>query len=241
MWYTDLNNETVSLMEKMTDSLIKTKLFSGLGKEDIVALLPLLHLQITQHEKGTILVNLDDTIDYVGIVLSGELSIYKEDVYGHLNLIRKAKAYKLYGIEVACTPTQISPLVISCFSDAQVLTFPFHLIGSPSVIPDRLRCMMLKNILELVANVNMRQLYKIDILSKKSLRDRIILYLCLQSKRKMTKEFSIPFNREEFAAYLCVDRSALSRELGRMQDEGLIQFEKNRFIILNDFIEHEPS
>ncbi len=222
-------------MEKIIESLIKTKLFSGLSKEDIEALLPLLYMQVMQHEKGTILVNLDDTIDYVGIVLSGELSIYKEDVYGRLNLIRKAKVHKLYGIEVACTPSQISPLVISCASDAQVLTFPFHLIGSPSVIPDSLRCMMLKNILELIANANMRQLYKIDILSKKSLRDRIILYLCLQSKRKNTKEFSIPFNREEFAAYLCVDRSALSRELGRMQDEGLIQFDKNRFIILTDY------
>jgi CRP-like cAMP-binding protein len=118
-----------------------------------------------------------------------------------------------------------------------VLTIPFHLIGSPSEIPDNYRCSLLKNILEMISNANMRQLYKIDILSKKSLRDRIVLYLSLQAKRKKTNDFLIPFNREEFAAYLCVDRSALSRELGRMQDEGLIQFEKNRFIILSDFTE----
>jgi CRP-like cAMP-binding protein len=225
-------------MVNITDSLIQTKLFSGISKKDVEALLPLLHIQFQQYEKGTILVNLDDIIDYVGIVLSGELNIYKEDVYGHLNLIRKAKAYKLFGIEVACTPTQVSPLVISCSADAEVLTFPFHLIGSPSVILDRFRCLLLKNILELVANANMRQLYKIDILSKKSLRDRIILYLSLQAKRKKTMDLTIPFNREEFAAYLCVDRSALSRELSRMQDEGLIRFEKNRFVILTDFTEH---
>lgn len=225
-------------MEKVTDNLIKTKLFSGMSKTDINGVLPLLHMQLKQHDKGTILVNLDDTIDYVGIVLSGELNIYKEDVYGHLNLIRKAKSHKLYGIEVACTPSQISPLVISCSSDAEVLTIPFDLIGSPSEIPDSYRCILLKNILEMISNANMRQVYKIDILSKRSLRDRIILYLCLQAKRKKTKDFFIPFNREEFAAYLCVDRSALSRELGRMQDEGLIRFEKNRFIILADFTEH---
>jgi len=225
-------------MDNLTESLIKTKLFSGINKQDIEALLPLLHMQTRLLEKGTMIVNLDDIVDYVGIVLSGELNIYKEDVYGNLNLIRKAKAHRLYGIEVACTPTQASPLVISCSSDAEVLTFPFHLIGSPSAVSDRLRCLMLKNILELVANQNMRQLYKIDILSKKSLRDRIILYLSLQVKRKKTKDLMIPFNREEFAAYLCVDRSALSRELSRMQNEGLIRFEKNRFIILTDFTEH---
>jgi len=208
-----------------------------MSKQDIEALLPLLHMQIRQCDKGTILVNLDDIIDYIGVVLCGELNIYKQDVYGQLNLIRKAKPNKLYGIEVACTPTQISPLVISCSTDAQVLTIPFHLIGSPSEIRDNYRCSLLKNILEMISNANMRQLYKIDILSKKSLRDRIVLYLSLQAKRKKTNEFLIPFNREEFAAYLCVDRSALSRELGRMQDEGLIQFEKNRFIILSDFTE----
>jgi hypothetical protein len=184
---------------------------------------------------------MDERIDYVGTVKSGELSLFKEDVYGHPNLIRKVKVNKLYGIEVACTPTQISPIVISSDCDSQVLTFPFHIIGSPGVIPDNIRCVMLKNILELVANANMRQLYKIDILSKKSLRDRIMLYLSLQARRKQTNDIFIPFNREEFAAYLCVDRSALSRELSRMQNEGLIQFDKNRFLLLTDVTGHENA
>jgi CRP-like cAMP-binding protein len=83
----------------------------------------------------------------------------------------------------------------------------------------------------------MRQLYKIDILSRKSLRDRIMLYLTLQAKRKKTNDLFIPFNREEFAAYLCVDRSALSRELGRMKEEGLIEFDKNHFRIVSDLVD----
>lgn len=224
-----------------SNCLTKTKLLSGISPEDIKTLLPLLNVQIKQYEKGAILVNLDDIIDYIGIVLYGELSVFKEDVYGHLNLIHKAKVNKLFGIEVACTPTQVSPLVISCFSDAQVLTFPFHIIGSPGTVPDYFRCQILKNILELVANANMRQLYKIDILSNKSLRDRIVLYLSLQARRKKTKDIRIPFNREEFAAYLCVDRSALSRELSRMQNEGLIRYKKNRFELLTDFTGHENA
>ena len=65
-----------------------------------------------------------------------------------------------------------------------MLTFPYSLIASPGPVPDRFRCVMLKNILELTANQNMRQLYKIDILSRKSLRDRIMLYLTLQAKKK---------------------------------------------------------
>lgn len=228
-------------MESVISCLLKTKLLNGITSEEAAWLLPLLDIHIKHFEKGATLVNLDAKIDYVGAVISGELSIFKEDVYGHPNLIRKVKANKLYGIEVACTPSQISPILITSDTDSDVITFPFHLISSPGVIPDHLRCLMLKNVLELVANANMRQLYKIDILSKKSLRDRILLYLSLQARRKKTNEIQIPFNREEFASYLCVDRSALSRELGRMQSEGLIEFEKNRFKLLTRFTGHENA
>ncbi len=228
-------------MESVIGCLIKTKLFSGLTMEEAESLLPLLSVQEKHFEKGAVLVNMDEKIDYVGAVSSGELSIFKEDVYGHPNLIRKVKANKLFGIEVACTPTQISPLVITSDTDSTIITFPFHMIGLPSAIPDGLRCLILKNILELVANANMRQLYKIDILSKKSLRDRILLYLSLQARRKKTNEIYIPFNREEFASYLCVDRSALSRELGRMRSEGLIEFDKNCFKLLTGFTGHENA
>ncbi len=228
-------------MESVLSCLFKTKLFNGISMEEAKSLLPLLNVQIKSCEKSAILVNMDEKIDYVGAVSSGELSIFKEDVYGQPNLIRKVKINKLYGIEVACTPSQISPLVITCDTDSEVITFPFHMIGEPGAMPDNLRCLMLKNILELVANANMRQLYKIDILSKKSLRDRILLYLSLQARRKKTSEIWIPFNREEFAAYLCVDRSALSRELSRMQSEGLIEFDKNRFKLLTGFTGHENA
>ncbi len=221
-------------MDMITNSLIKTKLFSGISRTDVDALFPFLNLQYKQYQKGSVLIGLNDIVDFVGIVLSGELNIYQEDIHGHLNLIRKARALELFGLDIACTPTRISPFVISCFSDTEVLTLPFDMIGSPSAIPDRFRCIMLKNILELIANQNIRQLYKIDILSKKSLRERIMLYLLLQAKRKKTNDLLLPFNREEFAAYLCVDRSALSRELGRMQNEGLITYNKNRFRILSD-------
>ena len=228
-------------MESVINCLIKTKLFNGITSEEVETLLPLLNVQIKRYEKGAVLANMDEKIDYVGAVSSGELSIFKEDVYGHPNLIRKVKANRLYGIEVACTPSQISPIVITSDCDTEVITFPFQIVGAPSAIPDGFRCLMLKNILELVANANMRQLYKIDILSKKSLRDRILLYLSLQARRRKTNVIQIPFNREEFASYLCVDRSALSRELGRMQSEGLIEFDRNKFKLLTDFTGHENA
>lgn len=213
----------------ISDSLIKTKLFCGLTQSEVETLAPLLGFQKRSCPKGTVLIVTDKSVDFVGIVLSGKLNTYKEDIDGRLNLIRKTGAYEMFGLDIASTPTQVSPLIVLCATDAEVMTFPYSLIASPGPIPDKFRCVLLKNILELTANQNMRQLYKIDILSRKSLRDRIMLYLTLQAKRKKTDELVLSFNREEFAAYLCVDRSALSRELSRMQKEGLIEFERNHF------------
>lgn len=222
------------MMDSIKNSLLKTKLFSGFSPGDIDIVYPLLNAHQKQCQKGTVLVGADKTVDFVGIVLTGELNTFKEDIDGRRNLIRKTQGFELFGLDIAATPSRLSPLITVCATDAEVITFPYARIAEPGPIPDRLRCVMLKNILELTANQNMRQLYKIDILSRKSLRERIMLYLTLQARRKKAPEVVIPFNREEFAAYLCVDRSALSRELSRMQDEGLITFEKNRFRLLSD-------
>ena len=221
-------------MSAVADTLSKTKLFSGINEADIAALCPLLGVQQRQCPKGAVLIDTDTVVDFAGIVAAGELNTFKPDTDGRLNLIRKIRVSELFGLDIASTPSRLSPLITVCATDAEVITFPYARISEPGPIPDRLRCTMLKNILELTANENMRQLYKIDILSRKSLRERIMLYLTLQARRKKTHDLFIPFNREEFAAYLCVDRSALSRELSRMQDEGLIEFEKNRFRLLSD-------
>lgn len=222
-------------MSAVADTLQKTKLFSGINEADIAVLCPLLGVQQRQCPKGAVLIDTDTVVDFAGIVAAGELNTFKPDTDGRLNLIRKIRVSELFGLDIASTPSRLSPLITVCATEAEVITFPYARISEPGPIPDRLRCTMLKNILELTANENMRQLYKIDILSRKSLRERILLYLTLQARRKKTHDLFIPFNREEFAAYLCVDRSALSRELSRMQEEGLIEFEKNRFRLLSDW------
>ena len=221
-------------MNAVIDTLQKTKLFSGISRADIGVLCPLLGVQQRLCQKGTVLIDTDTIVDFAGVVTAGELNTFKPDTDGRMNLIRKIHTLELFGLDIASTPSRISPLITVCATDAEIITFPYARIAEPGPIPDRLRCVMLKNILELTANENMRQLYKIDILSRKGLRERIMLYLTLQAHRRKSSELILPFNREEFAAYLCVDRSALSRELSRMQDEGLITFEKNRFRLLSD-------
>lgn len=92
---------------------------------------------------------------------------------------------------------------------------------------------MMESILALIAAEHIRKMYKIEILSRKGLRDRILTFLSIQRSFEGSDDFKIPFNREELADYLCVNRSALSHELRCMEKEHLIYCRKNHFRILD--------
>ena len=84
-----------------------------------------------------------------------------------------------------------------------------------------------------MSDESLRKHYRLAILAQRGLRDRVLVYLTMQAERRGTQTFRIPFSREELAAFLCVNRSALSHELSRMEAEGLIRFRKNEFTLLS--------
>jgi CRP-like cAMP-binding protein len=190
-----------------------------------------LGIGIHYYEKGVLLYETDQVVNDVCVLLAGRLSMMKADANGNLHLLREAAPQEAYTAEIVCTPTRVCPVNIFCKTNATILSFPYDRIALSGLMPDALRARLMKNLLEIVANQNIRQLYKIDILSRRSLRERVCCYLSILQKRK-SSNFSLSLNREELAQYLCVDRSALSRELGRMQKDGLIRFHKNHFQIM---------
>jgi CRP-like cAMP-binding protein len=109
--------------------------------------------------------------------------------------------------------------------------FPADLLLLPGSVEEPHRLTVLNQLLTLISNAHMKQEYRLAILSRKGLRERILTYLTMQADKRHTSSFTVPFTREELASYLCVNRSALSHELSRMQQEGLITFRKNRFTL----------
>ena len=95
------------------------------------------------------------------------------------------------------------------------------------------RTILWRNLLTILSDGNLRKHYRLAILAQRGLRDRVLVYLTMQAERRGTQTFRIPFSREELAAFLCVNRSALSHELSRMEAEGLIRFRKNEFTLLS--------
>ena len=112
-----------------------------------------------------------------------------------------------------------------------MLSFPAALFLSPGAVEETHRLAVLGHLLTLISNANMKREYRLAILSQKGLRERVLTYLTMQTAKRHTDTFTIPFSREELASYLCVNRSALSHELSLMQREGLISFRKNVFTL----------
>jgi len=217
---------------KMVKIFCRSKLFQGIAPSEIEALIPKLKGDIvtvkplmTYHTEG-------EKITRAGVVLSGSLVVSKMLKEGGENLIQKLQAGYMAGVDIACTTTQINPYRVYSVSGADVFEFPIDLIYGRNRLPENLHIILMENIMTFLANENIRRQYKIDVLTTNSLRDRIMMYLETRSRKLSKEQFRIPYDRQEMANYLCVNRSALSHELSMMRKDGLIDFRKDYFKLL---------
>lgn len=215
-------------MEELLDNLKKTELLSGIP-EEIIARYLLPHRQLLEYRKGLCLIRPQQRVNRFGIVLSGKVHIMHIFMEGGYSLISSLKAGGLLGADLILTRTQLSPYHAVTAADSRIVYFPAELATRPGALPEVWRTELLERLAEWISNVNIKKEYRLAILSQKGLRERILTFLTMQASRRQSTSFSIPYSREELAAYLCVNRSALSHELSQMQAEGLITFRKNYF------------
>lgn len=222
-------------MNQLYQLLLQSKLFSNISYEDLMEILPQLSGNLKHCGRGEALVKEGELFNVIGVIIEGQIDVIKLSIDGTQTLIQTLIPSYTVGIDVACTPTQISPYEFYVSFNTQLYLIPYSVIDKPGIIREDIRLTMKDNILTLISNENIRKYYKINILSKKGLREKIQTYLLMQQRQKKTSSFTIPFNREQLAEYLCVNRSALSHELSLMEKEGLIRFYKNQFTLLENF------
>lgn len=211
--------------------IMKSKLFEGFSKSDCITIHSLLQPNFKDFLKNEVIVNEGDRVDYIGIVSTGRVISTKIDYDGNTHLIEILEPPMLFGMEIVTTSSRISPLTITSAEQCSILVFSYDKFMAEEALLNQYRVKMLSNIMHLLANENVKKMYKIEVLSKRSLRERIMIYLHLMERKSGEASFCIGMNREQFAQYLCVNRSALSHELSAMRKEGLISFHKNWFTI----------
>lgn len=220
-------------MEEYVKILNNHPLFKGIAME-MSQVLTHLDYKIRRYEKDEYLILTGDTITSMGILIQGEARIIREEIMGNSVIIASLHEGEIFAETFVCAQVVKSPVSVLAEENCTVIWLPFDVIMNDTVDKHGIKQNIMANLLKLFAAKNLYLNKKIDILSKKSIREKFITYLNFLAKENHSTSFRLELNRNELAQYLCVDRSALSRELMRLKKEGIISLDKNNITIFNE-------
>ena len=215
-----------------TPNYMEIPLFQGLDREEINEVLQKFHGLIKHFPKSDYIYLAGDCVENLCVVLEGTVQMIKEDIWGEKSIIANLGVGSVFAENFLGQLGDRSSVSYFVASDSEVLMLPLGRTlfdtNTSSKASQRLIC----NIVSILADNSTRLIEKTEILCKKTLRSKILAYLEQEARNHGCRSFTIPFNRTDLANYLDADRSALTRELARMKEEGLIDFTKNSFELL---------
>ena len=215
-------------MENYLPLLQSTSLFAGLEAESLRVLLGNVGAVLRTYSRGETLVLAGQTNRRVGVVLSGAIEAYHPAASGARLPISQMGPGGVFG-DVLGGSSLSSPVTVMASAPCEVLLLPYERLLLSDGSPAHQR--VLQNLVRTISDKYFLLSRRVDLLVLKSLRAKVCAYLLNESERAGSLTFSIPFSRVQLADYLNLDRSALSKELCKMRDEGLLTFEKNRFAL----------
>ncbi|MBQ3853561.1 MAG: Crp/Fnr family transcriptional regulator [Anaerovibrio sp.] len=218
-------------IENNMNIISKCSFFSGMDKGEIQAVLGCVGAYIIQADKGKYIFRAGDSTEVMGMVLTGSIFIIQEDVWGHRNIMAKCQPGEFFGEIYAASPGSILNISVIAEADTTVLMMNVKrlLSSCPSACDYHQR--LIRNLVGVLANKVMTFNEKITHISRRSTREKLLSFLSSEAQRAGSLSFDIPFNRQELADYLCVERAAMTVELSRLQKEGILETNRNHFVL----------
>lgn len=221
-------------MKQYLSILKQNPLFASSDDDAIMNIITCLDGHTKKYDKNQIIYDYFDKINFAGIVLDGEIRVVMHNISGNEYNVRKFMPGNLFGEAYACVTSEPSSIQVVTQKESTILFLKFSNLFLPRAVCCPHASQVTTNLLRETAKNNIFQNQKVHLLTQKHIRDKIITYLYSLNSSKNT--ITLAFNRQELANYLGVERSALSRELCRMKNEGLIDFHKNNFTILSEIL-----
>ena len=218
-------------MKEFFPILAASPLFSGVTEDELDAMLTCLAAKTEQFPKDVFLLHPGDTVEEIGMVLSGCALVVQEDIWGNRNILSKAGAGQTFAAAYACAPGSL--LNVSVLAETPVTAMFLNVKRVLNVCPSACEhhSRIIRNLLGELAEKNLRFGEKLTHMGQRTTRAKLMSYFSAEAQRLGTYEFDIPFSRQQLADYLAVERSGLSLELGKMRSEGLLDFHKSHFIL----------
>lgn len=212
--------------------LSKTLLFRGISPQEIETMMGCLRGVTKKYSRGSIIYHAGDTLNSMGMVLTGSVSIENDDIWGNKSILDKVGPGQVFAETYACLPGEPLMVNIVASESTEILFMNTDCMFTVCSHACGFHNKLIRNMLTISAQKSLNLSRRILHTSSKTIRGRLLSYLSFQVTQHGSREFEIPFNRQQLADYLSVDRSAMSNELSKMQKEGMIKSDRNHFTIL---------
>jgi CRP-like cAMP-binding protein len=217
-------------MEERYFTVLRTcPLFADIAEDDLPSLLDCLSASQQRFNKGKFVFMAGDDVTTVGIVLSGEVHILQEDFWGNRTIISNALPGELFGESFSTAEIENLPVSVMATEQSEILLIDCKRIITTCSSACVFHTGLIKNMVQILAQKNVLLMQKMEQVTKRTTREKLLAYLSAQAQKSAQNVFDIPFNRQDLADYLSVNRSAMSNELSKMRNEGLLEFHKNHF------------
>lgn len=219
-------------MQEYYGILEKCPLFKGVSRKDISEMLICLKGKTVTYRKTEIIFAEGEKAGYIGIVLSGAVQISRTDYYGTRSIVATVQPSEMFGEVFACADVSYVPIDAYAQTDTTVLMLNFKSFMDVNTPACEFKSKLITNMIKIIASKNLLLHQKMEIMSKRTTKEKLMAYLLFQAKKEGSNRFSITFDRQELADYLGVDRSGLSAEIGKLCRAGVLKCNKNQFEIV---------
>ncbi len=220
-----------------TNFLCNTPLFRGITSTEIEKILPCLNATTKSYEKGKYLYRMGDSVHLIGVLLSGKISIENDDLWGNKTILNMITPGNVFAETYACIPGEQLMVNIVAIEKSEVLYLNTSNVLSSCSNNCDFHNKIIRNLLAISAQKNLNLSRRSFHTAAKTIRARLLSYLSYEAAKHGSYAFDIPFNRQQLADYLNLDRSALSNELSKMTKDGILVTHQNHFVLSKDNIE----
>ncbi len=210
----------------------RTALFAGIEEDEMEAMLGCLSATVKAYKKGQLIFRVGDTTTLVGEVLSGRVHIIKEDFWGGRSILSEFGCGQLFGETYAAMSFEPLEVSVLAAEPCEILFLDVKRVMTTCSCACVFHTRLIRNLFAASAQKNLMLTRKLECMAGRTTKEKLLSYLSAESQRQKVSSFEIPFNRQQLADYLSVDRSAMSNELCKLRDEGVLEFNKNRFALL---------
>ncbi len=212
--------------------ICRSRLFSGITKPEYEAMLSCFETYEKTYPAGATIHSFGQQTRSVGILQSGKAVLLRLDINGGRTVLEQLEEGSLFGEVLAFSGAQQEDISVVCTQQCNVLFIDYEHILKRCPKACAHHSTLVQNMLELISQKTMLLSQRVEILSCRSIRERLLHYFSLCSHQQGTKSFTLPFSMSALADYICADRSAMTREMSRLKKTGVLAADGRKITLL---------